>query len=531
MTDLPLHEGTIGILRHLRDPAMCPAGLYELNLAEPNQLFHLVGWALSYLVSTRWAAKLVVAAAVVAIPVCAARFARHVGASPLASLLVAPMALGWLFTWGLVANLVGLAALLAMLPVVDRLAQDPTSRRALAAAGGAAFLYFAHEAMMLAYAGAALAFAVLHRGPMKQRALRAAPFVFALALMVAQARWQKSHMGPALRGMPTLWHPLSHKLVHALYILLPATDYLVQGGMFALCALAISAFFWLRARERASQQQQPPRAKPCVRQWLLAHRWETFAVCGLVAFFAFPLTLNGATLVYQRWFAPSYAVLAIVAAPRDLWTRAARAARVVVFTLPVATLLVAGPSFADSSRQYEALEPLVGHVQPGSALAMIDLGPGDPSRTFSLQTACARVLAERGGRLAFAYTDSTVSPVVIPRRYQWQESLVRLGFDSWRFRPAQDLKQFRYVLLRATDPRLVAIGTVALAPEATPLAESGEWVLFESKLEVVPVVSPEPPRAHGSADDDMRARVTAIEDALPDSNLPRPPPAPPRIEN
>jgi hypothetical protein len=163
MTDLPFHEAAIAILRHFGDRSMFPPGLYRYNLGEPNQLFHMTGWALSYVVSTRWAAKLVVAAAVALVPVCAARFARHVGASPLAALVVAPIALGWLFSWGLVANVLGIAALLAVLPLLDDLAREPTPRRAVAAVGGAVLLYFAHEAMLFVYGGAALGLALLHR--------------------------------------------------------------------------------------------------------------------------------------------------------------------------------------------------------------------------------------------------------------------------------------------------------------------------------------------------------------------------------
>jgi hypothetical protein len=56
--DLPYHKAAIGILRRFGDPSMFPPGLYRRNLGEPNQLFHMVGWALSHLMSSRWAVKL-----------------------------------------------------------------------------------------------------------------------------------------------------------------------------------------------------------------------------------------------------------------------------------------------------------------------------------------------------------------------------------------------------------------------------------------------------------------------------------------
>jgi hypothetical protein len=513
MTDLPYHEASIGLLRHFGDPSYMPPGLYELNLGEPNQLFHLLGWLLSYGVSTRWAVKLIVAAGVMAVPVCAARFARHAGASPLAALVVAPMALGWLFSWGLVANLLGLAAFLGVLPVLDAFAANPTRRGAIASVGAAVLLYFAHEAMLFVYGGVALALAVLQPWSRAKTALRLVPFAAGVAIAVAQAKYQVRFMTPAVRSMPTFWHSPWHKLRHVAYIVLPVTDTVVQVAMLVLCVVAIGAFFWLRAQERAGTPPTQPERGVRVgraRAWALRHRWELFAGACFAAYMAFPLTLNGATLVYQRWFPPGYAMLALVAAPRDLWTRAARVARFALPTLPVATLLVAWPSFADSSREYAALEDLLPRIDLGSAAADIDLGPGDPTRTYSLGPASGRILATRGGRLGYAFTDSSVSPVVVARRYQWNEPLVRIGFDSLTFRPEHDFHRFRYVLVRVADPKLAALATFALEPEARYVAEAGEWLLFESRLELVPLRSRDV-FVYGPPPETLRERLARLQ--------------------
>jgi hypothetical protein len=152
-------------------------------------------------------------------------------------------------------------------------------------------------------------------------------------------------------------------------------------------------------------------------------------------------------------------------------------------------VFVSWPSFADSSNEYEALDQILMKIEPGSAVAEIDLGPGDPSRTYSLGPAAGRVLATRGGRLAYAFTDSSVSPVVLARRYQWNESLIRIGFDSWAFVPQHDLRRFRYMLVRTTDPALAWVASYALQAEADYVGEAGEWILFRSKLPVVPLTS------------------------------------------
>jgi hypothetical protein len=406
------------------------------------------------------------------------------------------MALGWLFGWGLIANLVGLAALLAVLPTLDRFEHLPTTRGSLKVAGAVLLLYAAHEAMMFVYAGAALLFALLHPPSWKRTAARISPFVFGLAVTFAQLQWQKPLTSPAVLSMPVLWYSVGHKLVRIPDIILPATDALVQIAMLALCVMALGSFLWIRSRERkalvleAGESVPPARSRlERIRAWGLRYRWEILASALFLNYLVFPFTLHGATLLYQRWFPPAFAMFVVVAAPRDLWTRAARMTRFVTFVLPVATLLVTWASFADSGRSYRMLDELLPLIAPGSAIAELDLGPGDPSRTFSLGPCGGRVLATRGGRLAYAFTDSPASPVVIPLAYRWNESLMRLGFDGWAFRPEHDFLSFRYVLVRTADPNVAALAQLTLAPEGRYVATAGEWVLFESTLPVVPVVS------------------------------------------
>jgi hypothetical protein len=511
MTDLPYHEAAIGILRHFHDATMFPPGLYRLNLGEPNQLFHMVGWLLSYLVSTRWVVKLLVVATIVAIPPCAARLARHIGASPLGALLVAPMTVGWLLYWGLITNLIGLAALMIVLPLLDRFAHAPTGRRTLLATGAVLLLYFAHEGMMFVYAAATMALAVIYPWSRRLTPLRLVPFVFGVGVAVAQAKWQVRFMTPALRSMPLMWDSFRTKLKTIPHIILPANDPVVRIAMLVLCLGTIAGLYWLRTRERRASRGDAIVDATCierVRSWILAHRWELFAIVCIAAYFVSPLTLNGATFVYHRWFPPGFAVLAIAAAPRNLWIRPARVLRVAIMALPIATLLVAWPSFVDSHRAYAALEPVIEQVEPGSAVTFLDYGPADPTRTFTIGPAAGRILAMRGGRLAYAFTDSSVSPVVIPRRYQWNESLIRIAFDGWAFRPQQDLHRFRYILVRANEPAAAYFAVQTLSPETEYVMRSGEWLLFKSRFPTIPLLSRDS-RLEGPPAENIHDRVKA----------------------
>jgi hypothetical protein len=496
MSDLPYHEAGIGLLRHLGDPAFEPPGLYELNLGEPNQLFHMLGWALSYVVSTRWAVKLLVAAIVLVLPPCAARLSRHAGSSPLAALLVAPMALGWLFSCGFVANLAGLAALLAMLPALDRLGAEPTPRRALATLGALVLLYFAHMAMMMAFAAAALGLTLLYPWSWRKSPWRLFPLAAGLAITLAQTQWQKRYMTPAVSELPRLWEPLSRKLLLVPYLVLPTSEAAVQAAVTLLCAASVGTLVWMRARERRAATDRGAGGAPeagatgseRARRWARAHRWELFAAAGFVAYLTFPLTLNGAMLVYQRWLAPAFAVLVACAAPRDLRAKGALPAVLLACVVPVTTLLVELPSFADSDREYAALEKLLPEIAVGSAVAPIGLGTEAPARTYSVAPGGGRVLATRGGRMAYAFTYSPISPLVVRQPYQWQGALSRIAAGD--LRPDHDLKMFRYVLAHASDPQMARLGTLALADDSTLVDTSGAWLLFESKLPLVPLASP-----------------------------------------
>ncbi len=160
---MPYHESVIALLRHRSDSAFAPAGLYNAsNFGHPNQLFYLVGWLVSYLLPTDWTCKILVAATVMAIAVCAGRLATYLQASRFTALAVAPVALGWTFSWGLVTNLTGLAALLFALPSFDRAAEAPTARNAARAMGCMILLYLAHEAMMVAACIGVVIFALAH---------------------------------------------------------------------------------------------------------------------------------------------------------------------------------------------------------------------------------------------------------------------------------------------------------------------------------------------------------------------------------
>lgn len=95
--------------------------------------------------------------------------------------------------------------------------------------------------------------------------------------------------------------------------------------------------------------------------------------------------------------------------------------------------------------------------------------------------------------MLYSFAESTVAPVRIARAHQWNEPSARIMLDNSKFRPAHDMRRFRFLLVHASDPRRLPLAAEALQAEATPVAVQGEWALFESTLETVSLEAPDVP--------------------------------------
>jgi hypothetical protein len=497
MSDLPLHEATVGILRHFGDASMFPDGLYFRNLGHPNQLFHAAALLLSLVMRTEVACKIVVAAAVAGLPVAAARLATHLGASRWTAVIVAPVALGWLFFMGLVANLVGLALLLAVLPALDRFVQRPSVKGALQGLGLAVVLYLAHEAVMFVYAGAALLFALAYPLRGRDALLRLAVFAGCVVLAVAQLAYQAPLLARSLVATPTVWMPLGQKLVGMPGALFGAYDLMESRVLFTLTALAVAALGverW-RAREPGASRVEATGGggrMAGARALLHAYRFEAFAASCMLAYLAYPVTLNGATYVYHRFLPPAFALGAIALAPRgrrpvDRPRRLHPLTTFLAMVLPLASLLIVLPAFAEESQNYRDVVRLSPHVTKGSAVMIL----AGTARTHGYVRATMgnRIVAERGGRSLFSFSESPIAPVMVRPAARWSEALSRIIPDNNRLCPAHDFKRFKYLMFHTNDVQLEYLMAQSLRPEARLVDVAGEWALFESTLDVVPLTA------------------------------------------
>lgn len=488
MSDLPLHEGIVGLLRHWGDAAYLPPDLYTLNLGHANQLFHLVAWALSFLVGTVWAVKLVVAAAQLLIFVLGARFADHLGRSRWGVLLLAPLALGFTYYWGLVANLVGFAALLGVLPTIDRAAVDPTWRKAAAVCGLLVLVFFAHEAVFVAAVGVVVILAVAHPFERRKTFLRILPVLAAVAFMVAQWIYQARLFTRGQVTPPAVFDATTEKLSALPSFLFGSHEPPVLAVLFGSALAAVLLLVVARVRE---QRSEPRAGAAGLRGWLLRYRFELTAAGFLFFYLVMPLNWRGATLVYQRFLGPAWALLAIGAAPRV----APRAAKLLASVLPVAVLLLAWPSFVESDEAARDLDAIMDAIPLKSSVALVAIDKKrDRPRMFSTSVGPARTVARRGGRVSLGLAISPISPVQIRAQYRWDEMDARtLMYGSRALKPANDLDRFGWVIAESHDPHLRTVLTRVLQPEAELVMERGEWLLFRSTKPQAPLTSPDVP--------------------------------------
>jgi hypothetical protein len=486
MADLPFHESLVALLRHFGDAAWQPPGLYVRSFGPPNQLFHFAAWALSLALPTDLACKLVAAVAVAAAPPAAARLARHFRRAEWCSFLVAPLTFGIAFHWGLVGNVVALPLLLFSLPALDRFAAHPTLRQATASVGLVALLYLAHESALVVAAFACVVFAIRRDGPL--RPARLAPVALAAALAVFYAWWGRHLKAPSILATPDAFGPpFGARIAEVPEVLFATVESWHRIALLGAYVLSFAMLGAVRLRSLGA-------GHAATNAWarIEQYRLELIGVACAVAYFVVPFAFGGSTLLYERFLPVSCAVLCVALAP----SAEAGGPRLLPFfaaSISLATLCLSLPAFGGADRRFRELDALLPLIERNSAVAQLDLTPVSHGRVAPIVAAGGRVLAERGGRLLFSFTDAPTSPVVISKSHQWNEPVLRMTYDPFAFSLTHDLRFFRYVLIHLNPEwsRLEATIARAFAPEALLVGSSGEWLLFESTLETVPLTAPD----------------------------------------
>jgi len=493
MADLPLHEASVGLLRHWGDPIFAPPSLYFVNLGHSNQLFSFLLFVVSLVTPIGWASKIVVASSLLALPVAAAHFAQHLNAPRWTALLVAPVGLGWLFFWGLVQNIIGLVALLAVLPAIDRFARRPTGRGVIVMCGAMVLLHFAHQAMQIVACAALVLCSIGTPLRLRPWLLRAAPAAFCGLLVYAASVYAWRFAGPMHRATVSFeWAPLWYKLGSIPGILFAGYEPYIRNLVMLLALTPLTLFVISRVRHR-------DRSERTLGQRIHELRFELLALTLFGIFLVAPSSIRSTTLVYHRFLPPAWAVLAVCSAAGT--SAVARpVARALCAAVPVASILIAWPSFVDSNHEYSDLDVLMPAIRPGQAIIALDLGPSPPYRLWGPMVASGHVVATKGGRSLFDYSQSPVSPVSQKPEKEWAEPLNRMQKHPYALRPGWDFTRFRYLLANTPSSTLAAGVALALRDDAVLIASKGDWYLFESRLPLVaidaddaPLPTPHPP--------------------------------------
>jgi hypothetical protein len=496
MADLPLHEASIGLLRHWSDTTFCPHDMYFVNVGQSNQLFALLALAFSYVMPVPWATKTVVALTLVALPVAAAHFADYVKAPRWTALLVAPLGLGWLFFWGLIQNIQGLVVLVATLPTIDRFAAKPTWRGVATMCGVMVLFHFAHQAMGLV---ACLVIAVCTLGaPLRLRdmALRAVPVAFDGALVYAANKWAWALAGPRHRATYAYqWDTTIHKIWALPGVLFAGYEPYIRNLVFLLVLAPVGLLLAERGQLRRGQVRS-------LAERAHAARFEIVAFTLFVVYMAAPAAVKSTTLVYQRFLPPAWAIFAVSCAAGTAGTGRPLPRLLCAFA-PVASLLVGWPTFVDSDRMYSDLESLIARIDKGSAVAALDVGPPTPARLWGPMAAMGHIVALKGGRALFDYTQSPVSLLVQRPSVEWVESITRVETHPFDLTSSWDMLRYRYLFVACPEPSLGVAMTLALRNDAALIGRAGDWYLYESRILQVPVnahdawpPSPHPPTLH-----------------------------------
>jgi hypothetical protein len=260
------------------------------------------------------------------------------------------------------------------------------------------------------------------------------------------------------------------------------------------------------------------------RETAFRFRFEILALVLVVLYLISPDNLLGATLIYHRFLPPAYAILAIVVAPRDLAFAPRLLTCVATALVPIASMSVAWPIFVDADRISRDIDDIASRIAPASAIAMIEVGPHERGRMFWPETWGGHIVAQRGGRELFDFTQSPISPAFLNPAFAWNEEIARFMGVQWEFEPGKDFDRFRYAIVHSTDYAWGGAVASSMNADARIIAQRGEWFLLESNHHVVPLETPDGPRdARSSAT--LRVVVRRFLEQHPDAATDKMPPA------
>jgi hypothetical protein len=346
--DLPQHAAQIAALRELWRGNQAFTQLFEINWFTPYLLGYLLLAALSAVLPVMIAAKVIVSASIVALPLLTGRLLRVAGADERWQWLAIPGSFSFALYWGFLSFIVAAPLALVFLILTIRFADSPTPRRALGIAAFSIFLFFCHIIVLGFASLVSLGYlAGRHYRDPKTLVLRALPYTAALPLIAAWfAFTYKSET--VVQNNQIIYGVVRERLEHL--VLQPAGH---DGFTSLLSPLITAAVFLLPLLAGCRFSSKP-------------ERWLPF-VLGLLVFMVAPRYVFSTAYFYQR--------LGVFLVP--LWLLAwespgARQRRFAEWGAIAVVLLWTFTSisrFAAFARETESFRTVIAQVPPGQRIA------------------------------------------------------------------------------------------------------------------------------------------------------------------
>lgn len=470
INDMGEYTFLVAALAHFGQPDLFPDSVYQLRLGGANQLIFAVTYVLGLAFDADLAVRILLAAIFGATPWALAHAARTFGRTPLVGVVLAPLALGFAFRWGLLAYSFSMVLLLFTLRPLEQFAASPTFRRA-------AVVTFAMIACTLAHSSAVVILGIvalphvlrLWRKPVSALWI-GTPVVASLALAMIQMARFNNNASASFREFANAEHPRLDRLA-----MLPAHlfGYFAGYESIALCILTAIALWWC--------SRGLPRTGDVLLRTLTA-------VAILAQYWIWPYGYNGAGLLYLRFLLPGVWLLVLALAPGPgTVTRKVAAA---MLTVPIATTLALLPLYQSAQMNHRALLALEPQVARGSAIAWLDFAPSGLEGLGIPGHPSAELMARRGGR-TWSISDVPQSPIQTRASTSWASGMRHHNPNN--FVPEMDLARYRYVLVHVPGEKFLGPLAAAMAPCGQPRAYVHPFALIESNCLTVPIYASEPP--------------------------------------
>lgn len=485
MVDFGGHEAVVGVLRHWREAAFLAHDVYRLNLGHPNQLQYLIAWLASFVAGPTKGLELATAIGMASVVLGVGRLAAYLRRPRWIALYAVPVALGFYFQWGNIANLLGTGLLLVALPTFDRFARAPRPGLIPGTLLWCLALYLAHEAALVVLCVLVACFAL--RGFALRRALYCAvPCAFSLAIVLLQLRLQR--LSPLNQDFMLLDPGLVHRLLQIPSVVVGLShDTAVTLCLFALSAVPLGIARLVRTASTpaapVASDQEPVAAWP----------YTLVAALLFVLYLTLPVSYGGVFYFSHRFLPIAWVLFIVVAFRAD--AEPPRVQRLAAYAIPVAMLATSLPSFVATDASYRELDSLLGAVEPRSAVASIELDPVDQgainAEGFSARMAQGHIVALKGGRALLDYTQSPISPARLRPSKRWDRMIIATFIDPLAIRPRAAMTRFRYLVVHSVSPAALAAAANSVRDVARVAAMGGSWAVFESTEELVAVDAPE----------------------------------------